>query len=808
MSTNPYEIDTRITRSDYVYLNFPYDRDIISYIKEHIPDRKYVSRTEEWKFKLTVNNLPMFLSLCQTYSVNLSSRVEKRIRELIEKGKKREKIHKENQRIANQESTDLIDVKGLARGYNLYDFQEVGVEYIVKNRRVILGDEPGLGKASTLDSKLLTPQGWVKMKDISLGDNVIGSDGTPTTVTGVFPQGEKDIYEVEFSDGAKTQVCDEHLWLVRTEDEDAFQTIKTTKELIGNDKWFIPIVSNPVQFSEDSLFDSVDTRKSCVAKYIDHTFESKKEAKRIQEMIWSLGGTCKLLSKENDWSLSVNLPTQSDNNQPTRSIENITYVDKKEAQCIRVDADDSLYVTDDYIVTHNTAQIIASIHHEDAYPALIVCPNSLKGNWKNEWDMWLPRKTVKIQDSSKDLDLRSRVTVINYAILHKYKDELIDRGFKSVALDESHYIKNADARRSKVANDIVKSIDNSKDTLKILATGTAALNRPVELVHQLKTIDRFEDEFGTFMSFAKRFCNAQSTRWGLDTSGASNTQELHKRLVGSGAYIRRNKEDVIEDLPEKQRQSIYVDIDNRREYNFAEKDFPRYYAEKAKDDNELMNRLKSYANNDNELEKMLRDEMIDRQMKADANEFLMKLGALRQLATDGKMKHIRSWIDNFLESGEPLVVFAHHRLVTDMIADRYDCPKITGEVTSAARTKAVDSFTDGEHQIIVLNIEAGGVGLNLHKWKGQNVTNMLFAQLSWSWGELTQAENRIHRIGSDSNKVNIYYLLAENTVDEYMMDVLKNKQIVTTSVNEGRDITDDSGNIVEDTIKRIDNKWA
>lgn len=601
MSTNSYEIDTRITRSDYVYLNFPYDRDIISYIKEHIPDRKYVPRTEEWKFKLTVNTLPMFLSLCQLYAVNLSSRVKKRIRELIEKGKKREKIHNENQRIANQESTDLIDIKGLARGYNLYDFQEVGVEYIVKNRRVILGDEPGTGKS---------------------------------------------------------------------------------------------------------------------------------------------------------------------------------------------------------------IQIIASIHHEDAYPALIVCPNSLKGNWKNEWNMWLPRKTVKIQDSSKDLDLRSRVTVINYAILHKYKDQLIDRGFKSVALDESHYIKNADARRSKVANDIVKSIDNSKDTLKILATGTAALNRPVELVHQLKTIDRFEDEFGTFMSFAKRFCAAKSTRWGLDTSGASNTQELHKRLVGSGAYIRRNKEDVIENLPEKQRQSIYVDIDNRREYNFAEKDFPRYYAEKAKDDDELMNRLKSYANNDNELEKMLRDEMIDRKMKADANEFLMKLGALRKLATDGKMKHIRSWIDNFLESGEPLVVFAHHRSVTDMIADRYDCPKITGEVASAARTKAVDSFTDGEHQIIVLNIEAGGVGLNLHKWKGQNVTNILFAQLSWSWGELTQAENRIHRIGSDSNKVNIYYLLAENTVDEYMMDVLKNKQIVTTSVNEGRDITDDSGNIVEDTIKRIDNKWA
>lgn len=72
------------------------------------------------------------------------------------------------------------------------------------------------GKAQPLDTKIITPTGWKLMGDIRVGDRVIGGDGKPKTVVGVYPQGEKEVYEVTFSDGRKTKCCKEHLWNVTT----------------------------------------------------------------------------------------------------------------------------------------------------------------------------------------------------------------------------------------------------------------------------------------------------------------------------------------------------------------------------------------------------------------------------------------------------------------------------------------------------------------------------------------------------------------------------------------------------------------
>ena len=77
----------------------------------------------------------------------------------------------------------------------------------------------GTGKAQTLDSLILTPSGYVRMGDIQIGDDVIGVDGIPIKVDGVYPQGEKDIYLITFSDNTKTECCGEHLWLTQTYEE-------------------------------------------------------------------------------------------------------------------------------------------------------------------------------------------------------------------------------------------------------------------------------------------------------------------------------------------------------------------------------------------------------------------------------------------------------------------------------------------------------------------------------------------------------------------------------------------------------------
>jgi len=89
----------------------------------------------------------------------------------------------------------------------------------LKTGNTLLAHEVGAGKAQPLDAKILTPSGWKLMGDMTVGDHVIAGDGSVTSVEAVFPQGEKDIFRVEFSDGSATECCDEHLWLTQTYQE-------------------------------------------------------------------------------------------------------------------------------------------------------------------------------------------------------------------------------------------------------------------------------------------------------------------------------------------------------------------------------------------------------------------------------------------------------------------------------------------------------------------------------------------------------------------------------------------------------------
>jgi replicative DNA helicase len=100
----------------------------------------------------------------------------------------------------------------------------------------IIGARPGMGKDQPLYSKILTPAGWTTMREISVGDSVIGSNGTSYKVTGVYPQGLRDVYGVQFSDGTYTECGEQHLWETRTRLERRYgkPSIKTTKEIMGS----------------------------------------------------------------------------------------------------------------------------------------------------------------------------------------------------------------------------------------------------------------------------------------------------------------------------------------------------------------------------------------------------------------------------------------------------------------------------------------------------------------------------------------------------------------------------------------------
>ncbi len=410
-----------------------------------------------------------------------------------------------------------------------------------------------------------------------------------------------------------------------------------------------------------------------------------------------------------------------------------------------------------------TVQALATVQAGGTYPALVVCPASLKHNWQREVRMWLPGKTTHIVDNQVGVK-NADVVIINYDILSKQKDALIAGGFQSLIFDESHYAKNSAAARTKALKAIAASIPDKGMVLAL--TGTPVLNRPVELVAQLEILDRIED-FGGSWNFRKRYCNAKHNGWGWDFTGSSNVEELNTTLRQT-CYVRRNKVDVLTELPEKERYTIEVDLSGPaiKEYRAAEADTLAYFSENG-----------SGGGN--------------------AADHLAKITTLKRLAGEGKIDAACEWIDSFLDSTDrKLVVFAHHISVVDEIANRYGGLRVAGKDAMDKRQEAIDAFQNNDDsRVIVLNMKAGGVGLTLTA-----ASDVLFVEQGWTPAEHDQAEDRCHRIGQ-SNNVAAWYMLADGTIDDDIYELIQKKRVVVDAVTDGDEAGQDS--VLNDLVKTL-----
>ncbi len=409
-----------------------------------------------------------------------------------------------------------------------------------------------------------------------------------------------------------------------------------------------------------------------------------------------------------------------------------------------------------------TVQALATVQAGGTYPALVVCPASLKHNWQREVRMWLPGKTTHIVDNKVGVK-NADVVIINYDILSKQQDALKAVGFQALIFDESHYAKNHTAARTKALKAIAETIPTEGMVLAL--TGTPVLNRPVELVSQLEILDRIED-FGGSWNFRKRYCNAKHNGWGWDFSGASNEEELNTALRQT-CYVRRNKIDVLTELPEKERYTIEVDLSGPaiKEYRAAEADTLAYFSENGPGGNTA--------------------------------DHLAKITTLKRLAGEGKVEAACEWIDAFLDSTDrKLVVFAHHISVVDGIANRYGGLRVAGKDSMEKRQEAIDAFQgDPESRVLVLNMKAGGVGLTLTA-----ASDVLFVEQGWTPAEHDQAEDRCHRIGQ-SNNVSAWYMLADGTIDDDIYELIQKKRVVVDAVTDGDEGSEDS--VLNDLVKTL-----
>lgn len=281
----------------------------------------------------------------------------------------------------------------------------------------VIACSTGVGKALSVNELVLTPNGFLRMGEIQLGDKVIGCDGLPHNVIGVFPQGLRQLYRVSFANGSQCICDDEHLWGVYDEfHEYMVMPLKDIRKNEYKKNYYGVPFNKPVHFNtrevkiepytygknikpylnkcidEDYLYNDLESRIKLLQGILDKLgnvddvgmvyidVEEYTLAKDIVNLARSLGGDAMIDTIKRDWlKYRITIELEDKNikyftdesrqklvnyfEKTKNVITNIEYYGDEDAQCISIDSEDELYITKDYIVTHNTSMTTAMAAH-------------------------------------------------------------------------------------------------------------------------------------------------------------------------------------------------------------------------------------------------------------------------------------------------------------------------------------------------------------------------------------------------------------------------------------------------------------
>jgi hypothetical protein len=396
-----------------------------------------------------------------------------------------------------------------------------------------------------------------------------------------------------------------------------------------------------------------------------------------------------------------------------------------------------------------TVEALATIEADGAYPAIVICPASMKLGWQREAAKWLPHRSVAVVEGRAPVPPSGEITVLNYEVVAAHREALARRGLRALVLDESHYCKNPAAKRTQAVRRLAGAV--APDGLRLALTGTPVLNHAEELIAQLRVIGRLED-FGSGASFSRQF------------RGQLSEERLHWHLRRR-CFVRRLKADVLPQLPAKRQVVVPVALTNEAEYRLAEQDVIAWLRSQPLDLAELNARIAA----------TLRAER------------LAQLGTLQRLAARGKLAAALAWIHDFMASGEPLVVFARHVEVQEAVLARFpDALHLLGADSLRDREAAIAAFQDPDGPPLIVGatrVAAQGITLT-------RASNVAFLELEWTPAMHDQAEDRCHRIGQ-RDAVTAWYLLAAETIDETMARLVQSKRAIVAAVTDGRTHSDD-----------------
>ena len=450
----------------------------------------------------------------------------------------------------------------------------------------------------------------------------------------------------------------------------------------------------------------------------------------------------------------------------------------------------SLLIGDDRGLGKTIQSLKVIKYNPQSNNTIIICPSYLKINWACEIEKWLNFKDYIIIKSSKDITKMNElfntknnkltsndknILIISYElfarnILDNIKDNVL---FDTLILDEIQYIKNTAAKRTK---NIVKFINKHiKDNMIIGLSGTP-LWKEAEDGYQVFKL--FAPDFFPFKkSYVDRYCNytlknINGKKFKVIT-GMKNTDDLGERIRRL-LMIRRNKDDVLPQLPPKQRSMFYIELTNE------------YIKEMSNDIVDMILNFKFSKGMD-----YLKIE------EAIAN--------FKKEVAMTKIDPVVKQIEDIINEGESVVVFFHHRDVGFKLEETLNSKGIKnvlfiGGLNDNERKERLEKF-ENDCNVFLGSIRACGLGLNLVK-----ANNIIFIEYDSSPNWTLQCEDRCFRM-TQTKTVNINYVVVRNTIDEDMVSILINRSQMIDRVmmdnNFNKIDFKDSVDITKEFIKKL-----
>lgn len=413
-----------------------------------------------------------------------------------------------------------------------------------------------------------------------------------------------------------------------------------------------------------------------------------------------------------------------------------------------------------------TVQYLSSLKlHPEKLPVMFFVKSGLKIQLMLEIHRWIDTMMIQVIESSNTKVFPFPYTVVSYETFARIKDA--DKKFafvKTLVIDECQHIKNEDAART---NAVRVFVNRLKIKNIILASGTPVKNRAEEFFVALNMIA--PEKFPTKEIYIKRYMNYY-TEWNGNLKVTGAKPEFSEAL--DGLMIRRLREEVEPDLPTINRIFMNSEITDKglsKSYKQVQKEFEEFY-------NDAVQEGKDHG-------------------AAFYTSLLGFFARMRSITGFAKIESCTEYVTDFLLSTDrKIVIFGHHKETLAALADVLDtwvtdggyakCLRLSADMNAEARHHAVTEFEKNPRcRILIASTLASGEGLNL-----QFCSDAIMLERQWNPANEEQAEARFTRIGATSNKVNITYMIAVGTIDEWLTELVEEKRALIQNVIDGKEV--------------------